>query len=245
MLVLTLGNVEYGLAWRVQRRLAEWRVRGAVGDLLLLLEHPPTITLGRGARSRHLLATPETLAREGIAVLEVDRGGDVTYHGPGQLVGYPILDLRARGGDLHRYLRDVEEALILALAGLGVQAGRLPPHTGVWVDGAKVAAIGVKVSRWVSMHGFALNVNPPMAHFGLIVPCGIADLPVASLASILGAPPAMEAAAAAVKTAFGRVFGPSRPGAPCADSLRALLAELDGPLREVLEPALDAAEEVC
>lgn len=188
-LLVHLGRVDYEAAWALQRALADDRRAGQLPDLLLLVEHPPTFTIGRGGSRAHLLAGPAELAALGAQVVEVDRGGDITYHGPGQLVGYPILDLLARGRDVHRYLRLLEEALIRALADLGLAAGRLPPHTGVWVGAEKIAAIGVKVSRGVTLHGFALNIAPDLTHFAAIIPCGIRDKGVTALAHALGAAP--------------------------------------------------------
>ena len=209
-----LGVVEYGAAWRLQQELAAQRLNGEIGDTLLLLEHPPTLTLGRAAHREHLLATPERLARENIAVVEVDRGGDITYHGPGQLVGYPILNLREppHKGDLHLYLRDLEETLIRALARFNVAATRFPGYTGVWAGmdtptPRKIAAIGIKFSRWITSHGFALNVCPDMAHFDLIVPCGIKDYGVTSLAQLSGGSPTVEDVVPPVIAAFRNVFG--------------------------------------
>ena len=187
------GLVPYEDGLARQRRLARRKIEGELeDDLVLLLEHEPVVTLGRGSESANLVAGPELLAAAGIATAEVERGGDVTYHGPGQLVGYPILDLQRWRKDLHWYLRQVEEALIVALAELGLTGFRVPGYTGVWVgdpDGAvspadraagrarKIASIGVHVSRWVTWHGFALNVTPePLEKFGLIVPCGIPDV---------------------------------------------------------------------
>jgi|SRR5579862_5472635 len=207
MTTLWLGTVEYAVAWQLQRELAVLRAESAVTDTLLLLEHPPTITLGRGARREHVLASPDLLREQGVSIHEVDRGGDVTYHGPGQLVGYPILDLNESGRDLHRYLRDVEAALIELLAVYGVSGRRFPLHTGVWTEDRKIAAIGVKVSRWITSHGFALNVNTALDDFELIVPCGIRDYGVTSIAAetCLALSPREVAPLAAA--AFRRVFG--------------------------------------
>jgi lipoyl(octanoyl) transferase len=195
------GRVRYadGLAW--QRELARARIEGELDrDVVLLLEHEPVVTLGRGARDGgHVLAAPDVLARLGVDVVEVERGGDVTYHGPGQLVGYPILDLGARRRDLHWYLRTLEQGLILALRELELEGFRAPAYTGVWVgdpesvssaagraagEARKIASIGVHVSRWVTWHGFALNVTrEPLEKFGLIVPCGIDEVRMTSLAA--------------------------------------------------------------
>src|SRR5579872_1439673 len=155
MRAVWLGRVEYGACWQLQRELAALRGAGRIGDVLLLVEHPATITLGRGARPEHVLASSDRLVRLGVAVHAIDRGGDVTYHGPGQIVGYPITDLTNRGRDLHAFLRQIEEALILALCDFGVAARRFAPHTGIWVGDRKIAAIGIKVSRWISKIGRA------------------------------------------------------------------------------------------
>ena len=204
-----LGLIDYQAAIELQRRLVDARKADQIPDQLLLLEHPPVITLGARTRNdrSHVLATEEGLKRLGIALHDAGRGGDVTYHGPGQLVGYPILDLRPDRCDVHRYVRDLEEALILAVAGFGVTAGRVEGLTGVWVGSDKLAAMGVRISRWVTSHGFALNVAPAMAHFDLIVPCGLRDRGVTSLARLLPAAPRMEAVHAAVTESFGSVFG--------------------------------------
>lgn len=172
--VVRLGSVPYLEAHALQRRLADRRISGELPhDILLLLEHEPTITLGRGTRDSSLPLSAEQLRARGLTVVEVERGGDVTWHGPGQLVGYPILDLNQHKPDLHWYLRKVEEALIAGLARLGIPAERNPGLTGVWTGGKKIASIGIHVRRWVTTHGFALNVTNDQAGFGLIVPCGI------------------------------------------------------------------------
>ena len=210
--VRRLGLVEYGAGLELQARLVEERRGAAIGDTLLLLEHPPVITLGVKTRGKqvNIVASPEVLAAEGVAVFETGRGGDITYHGPGQLVGYPILDLRPDRCDVHRYVRDIEEVLIIALRELGIESGRLAGRTGVWVgpDGReeKVAAIGVRISRWITSHGFALNVGTNLRHFQLIVPCGIADRGVTSLERLLGHAVAMPDVEDAVVRAFSRVF---------------------------------------
>jgi lipoyl(octanoyl) transferase len=206
-----LGRVEYEDGLVLQAELARARKAGAVPDLLVLLEHPPVITLGRGARPGHVLAPAEMLARRGVTVHETDRGGDVTYHGPGQLVGYPILDLSGARADVRAYVRSVEEGLLRALAGLGLGARRIERWPGVWLgeegrDARKVAAIGVHIARWVTTHGFALNVAPAMEDFALIVPCGIEEAGVTSLESELGRAPAWEAVEAEVVRAYGEVW---------------------------------------
>lgn len=178
-----LGLVPYGEALKLQRELVEERRTGRVPDLLLLLQHPPVITLGvkgDGGRS-NVLATAERLAELGVEVSETGRGGDVTYHGPGQIVGYPILDLKPDRCDVHRYVRDLEEVMIRVCADYGVTAGRINGLTGAWVGNEKIGAIGVRISRWITSHGFAFNVTTNLADFQLIVPCGITAHGVTSL----------------------------------------------------------------
>jgi lipoyl(octanoyl) transferase len=181
-----LGLVPYGEALALQRQLVEERRAGAIADQLLLVEHPPVLTLGvRGDGGRsHILATPEALASRGIEVFETGRGGDITYHGPGQIVGYPIINLKPDRCDVHRYVRDLEEVLIRVAADYGILAKRIEGLTGVWVGEDKLAAIGVRISRWITSHGFALNHATNLSHFDLIVPCGIADRGVTSLGSL-------------------------------------------------------------
>jgi len=206
--VKRLGVVEYEEALALQQRLVEDRKAGRIGDQLLLLEHPAVITLGVRARSdrSHVIATPEALSARGVGVFDTGRGGDVTYHGPGQLVGYPIIDLRPDRCDVHRYVRDLEEVLIRAVAAFGISATRIPGLTGIWVGDAKLAAIGVRISRWVTSHGFALNVNTQLSDFELIVPCGISDKSVTSMERLLGRSVRMETVEDGVIAAFGRVF---------------------------------------
>jgi lipoyl(octanoyl) transferase len=185
-----LGAVAYGDALRLQQQLVEERRAGRVPDLLLLLQHPPVITLGvkgDGGRS-NILATDARLAELGIEVSETGRGGDVTYHGPGQIVGYPILDLKPDRCDVHRYVRDLEETMIRVCADYGLDAGRLKGLTGVWTGGQKIGAIGVRISRWITSHGFAFNVTTNLQHFQMIVPCGISDRGVTSLENATGRP---------------------------------------------------------
>ncbi|MBI4872307.1 MAG: lipoyl(octanoyl) transferase LipB [Candidatus Riflebacteria bacterium] len=202
-----LGRVPYREAWELQRRLFEERAHGAVGDTLLLMEHPPTITLGRSAKREHVLAGPEDLARRGVEVVEIDRGGDVTFHGPGQLVGYPILDLSPLMPDVQKYVRALEEVMLRVSAGCGVPAGRVPGMSGIWSGDAKIGAIGVKVKQWITMHGFALNVNAELAGFGLIVPCGLAGKSVTSLHLLAGHPLDAEEVRTMTVSAFAEVFG--------------------------------------
>lgn len=178
-----VGRIGYDEALELQRALVEDRRAGRVADLLLLVEHPHVLTLGvRGDGGRgHILATAERLQSLGVSVHETGRGGDITYHGPGQIVGYPILDLRPDRCDVHRYVRDLEEAMIRTLADYRINAGRVKGLTGVWVGADKIAAIGVRISRWITSHGFAFNVSTDLDYFNLIVPCGIADRGVTSL----------------------------------------------------------------
>lgn len=192
----------------MQYALAERRQRGEIPDTLLLLEHPSVITLGRGSREADLLTDEADLKARGIAVERVDRGGEISYHGPGQLVGYPILDLRGHGQDLHRYLRDLEEMIIQTLAVYGLQGERVPRRTGVWVQDRKIAALGIKVSRWVSMHGWALNITTDLTPFRRdIVPCGISDRDVTSLAELLpGQTPARAEVEKTLLAAFAEIF---------------------------------------
>jgi lipoyl(octanoyl) transferase len=187
LLVRDLGRGRYQEVLELQRQLCRQRLAGQLqDDLLLLVEHEPVFTLGRGTRATSLPLPAAELERRGIAVHEVERGGDVTYHGPGQLVGYPILDLRGFRPDLHWYLRQLEAALILALGTLGIAAERNPGRTGVWTGGRKIASIGVHVKQWITFHGFALNVTTDLGPFGLIVPCGIPDVVMTSVARELG-----------------------------------------------------------
>ena len=186
--VRRLGVVPYAEALALQRSLVEERREGRVPDLLLLLQHPPVITLGvkgDGGRS-NVVADSLRLSELGVGISETGRGGDVTYHGPGQIVGYPILDLRPDRCDVHRYIRDLEEVMIRVCADYGVPAGRIQGLTGAWVGNDKIGAIGVRVSRWITSHGFAFNVNTDLRHFDLIVPCGIANRGVTSLQHAVG-----------------------------------------------------------
>ena len=184
--VRRLGRVAYAEGLELQSKLVDERKAGRIPDTLLLLEHPPVFTLGRNARAEHVLLPPEVLRARGFDVFEVGRGGDVTYHGPGQIVGYPILDLAPDRCDVHRYVRDLEEVMLRTCADFGVAAGRVAGLTGVWVGDEKVGAIGVRISRWVTSHGFALNVSTDLHPFTLIVPCGIAGHGVTSLARLVG-----------------------------------------------------------
>jgi lipoyl(octanoyl) transferase len=202
--VRRLGRVSYAEALELQRTLVEDRRAGRVGDVLLLVEHPHVITLGtrRETARANVLVTPERLAALGVELHETGRGGDVTYHGPGQLVGYPILNLKPDRADVYDYVRNLESVMIRASARFGVAAGRIEGLTGAWVGGSKIGAIGVRISRWITSHGFAYNVNTDLDYFNLIVPCGIRDHGVTSLARELGRPVEMAEAEQAVVEEF-------------------------------------------
>lgn len=202
-----LGRVDYLTAWDLQKVLAAQRREATIPDTLLLLEHdPPVITLGRAWQSDHLLVTPDELQKMGIQLVETDRGGDITYHAPGQLIGYPILDLRWHGRDVHLYLRRLEETLIRTVRRLGIEGERKEGLTGVWVGEEKLAAMGIKVSHWVTMHGFALNVSTDLSAFRLIIPCGIRDKGVTSLARLLGREITPHELIPLITDAFAEVF---------------------------------------
>lgn len=248
--VLYLGLVDYLTALDLQQTLVRLVKEGRVGHSLLLLEHPPVITLGRNATQDNIVASPDFLASQGIQLHETDRGGDVTFHGPGQLVGYPVFDLRRftpRLGAVE-FVRKVEEALIRACGGLGILTHRIAGMTGVWTDEpAKIAAIGVHISRGVTSHGFALNVSTNLDYFKLIVPCGIADKPVTSLERELAAPgatrrtPSLEEAAELVARNFGHVFATQTLWLESLDSL--LVSPQDVPARAPDEVRRLAGEE--
>lgn len=201
-----LGRTDYRECWSLQQHLCEERRAGRIPDTLLLTEHDPVYTIGRTGNDHHLLAGEEELRARAIPLVHNDRGGDITYHGPGQLVGYPILDLHGYYLDLHRYLRDLEEVIIQTLELYGVKAGRNLDYTGVWINGEKVCAIGIRTSRWITMHGFALNVTTDLSPFDRIIPCGIFERGVTSLAHILGRSVPLEEVGGHVTAAFGAVF---------------------------------------
>jgi lipoyl(octanoyl) transferase len=216
-----LGVVPYADALEMQRGLVDQRKAGRIGDTLLLLQHPHVVTIGvKKDGRRHIVATPERLAQLGVEVFETGRGGDVTYHGPGQLVGYPIIDLNPDRRDVHRYVRDLEEVMIRVSADFGLEAGRIEGLSGTWIDPStrearsgqaeKIGAIGVRISRWITSHGFAFNVSTDIDFFKLIVPCGIADHGVTSLAARLGQAPPMAEVEERVAHHFCEVFGRSR-----------------------------------
>ncbi len=209
--VVALGTVEYQAAWELQEELAAARAAGEIGDTLLLLEHPHTYTFGTRGKREHLLVPEDQLRAEGVAILDVDRGGDVTYHGPGQLVGYPIIRLKDYGLGCVRYIRCLEELLITVAESYGLEASRQRGYTGVWVGDAKLAAIGTKVDRnGVTRHGFALNISTNLRRFEQIIPCGIRDKAVCSLESLLGRPvvaaEALERTAGALRKLFAERY---------------------------------------
>ncbi|MGH9311481.1 MAG: lipoyl(octanoyl) transferase LipB [Vicinamibacterales bacterium] len=203
-----LGLVPYADGLSLQKALVEERKAGRIPDQLLLLQHPPVITLGAKVRNdrSHVLLGPAALDAAGVELFEAGRGGDVTYHGPGQLVGYPIFDLRPDRCDVHRYVRDLEQVMIEAAASFGVEAGRVDGLTGAWVGRDKLAAIGVRISRWITSHGFAFNVTTDLSHFDFIVPCGIADRGVTSLGRLLGRTVPLEDVEPPIIRAFEAVF---------------------------------------
>lgn len=217
-----LGQIDYPAALDLQRARVEARKAGRIPDTLLLLEHPHVYTLGRNARRENILASPERLAKLGAAVFETDRGGDVTYHGPGQLVGYPIFDLNGYRRDVRWYMRSLEDAFIRVAGGYGIQARRIDGLTGVWVGDAKLVAMGVHISRWVTSHGFAFNVSTDLSYFERIVPCGLPDKGVTSLEKLLSRRIEMDDAAERVVEAVGTVFHLEMRRAVSAESLRSL-----------------------
>jgi lipoyl(octanoyl) transferase len=186
VLFCRLGTVDYAAAHRLQKQLQAKRIAGEVPDTVLLLEHPPVLTMGRSAKEQHIIAQPHVLEAQGISVHEVGRGGDVTYHGPGQLVAYPIIDLKPDRRDVRKYMWSLEEAMIRTCKEFGLSATRIGGLNGAWIGDRKVGAVGVRISRWVTMHGLALNANSDLSHYELIVPCGIQDKAVTSISAELG-----------------------------------------------------------
>lgn len=225
--VVDLGFTSYGEAWDLQKRLFQDRCAGLIGDVLLLTEHEHVFTLGRNSSENHLLANADERRQLGAEVFHIDRGGDITYHGPGQLVGYPILDLNNYYLDTHRYLRDLEEVIVRTLADYRIDGKREEGYTGVWVGGDKIAAIGVKVSRWVTMHGFALNVNTDVSYFDRIIPCGIFNKGVTSMERVLRRKVEVREVTEKLVNNFGQVF--------CVKPVRGLKEELINTQRH--EPA--------
>jgi len=209
---LALGRTKYADAWDIQKKLFAARAEGRIGDVLVLTEHDPVYTLGKGANENHVLAGAAELQSRNIDLHRIDRGGDVTFHGPGQLVGYPILDLNCHYLDVHRYLRDLEEVLIRTLAEYHIEAGRSEGYTGVWTRGEKIAAIGVKMQRWITMHGFAPNVSTDLSYFDRIIPCGIFHKGVTTMELATGGPMTMDDVAGAVIRNFESVFNVAAHG---------------------------------
>jgi len=205
--VVALGLTDYKTTWDLQRQLFDLRVAGKGSDVLILNEHNHVYTLGKSSNADHLLAGTSELRTRGAEVFQIDRGGDITYHGPGQLVGYPILDLNNYYNDVHRYLREIEEVLIRTLSDFGITACRDSDYTGVWVGSDKIAAIGVKVSHWTTMHGFALNINTDLSYFDRIIPCGIFHRGVTSMQQILGKEISLTDVSQSITMHFGEVFG--------------------------------------
>ncbi|MEO8881576.1 MAG: lipoyl(octanoyl) transferase LipB [Gemmatimonadaceae bacterium] len=224
MHVVHLGLVPYARALELQRAVARARISGEIAhDVLLLLEHPPVVTLGRSSKAQNLVASPAMLEARGVELFEAERGGDVTFHGPGQLVGYPIVNLRGHKQDLHWYLRQVEAVLMHALETIGIPAERSEGRTGVWTNDRKIASIGVHARDWVTWHGFALNVSTDLSYFDLMVPCGLAGVTMTSVEKELGAgAPNLATVADIVAQAFGESFS-RMPVAVDAEALDAML----------------------
>ncbi len=206
VLVANIGLTDYREAWQLQRAIFDTRVEGQIRDVLLLTEHNHVYTIGKSGNENHLLASDEELKQKKVDVYKIDRGGDITYHGTGQLVGYPILDLKNYYLDVHRYLRDLEEVIIRTLAAYGIRGTRQEKMTGVWVNDEKIAAIGIKVSRWVTMHGFAFNVKPDLSFFDRIIPCGIFHKGVTSMENILSKEIDINEVAQQLIKSFAEVF---------------------------------------
>jgi lipoate-protein ligase B len=206
LLAVNLGRTKYADAWELQKQIFSARHNRRISDVLLLTEHDHVYTLGKAADGNHLLAREEELLKKGVDVFWIDRGGDITYHGPGQIVGYPIIDLNQQYNDIHRYLRDIEEVIIRTLREYGIVAGREPDYTGVWVKDEKIAAIGVKVSKWITMHGFAFNINTDLSYFERIIPCGIFHKGVTRLQDLLQTSVALEDVQQKLITHFASLF---------------------------------------
>jgi len=207
--VYQLGLIAYSEAYHLQTKLLYQRARGKIKDTLVLLEHPPTITIGKSGKMENVLASKSQLSKEGISVLLVDRGGDVTYHGPGQLVGYPIIDLKNRGKDVHRYVYDLEDVILRTISDFGLKCSRDIAHAGVWAEEEEIAAIGLKIRWWISMHGFALNVTPELKHFSFINPCGFANRKATSMSKLLSQDVPMESVIERLLAQFSHVFNTS------------------------------------
>jgi len=207
MWVVRLGRMGYEECLELQREVARQRISGAIPqDVLLLVEHPPVVTLGRASKQKNMISSPDFLRSRGVELFEVERGGDVTFHGPGQLVGYPVFDLKRHKQDLHWYLRSVEEAIIRIIGEYGIPGERSTGYTGVWTRGRKIASIGVHARDWVTWHGFALNVTTDLSYFDLIVPCGIVGVEMTSIVKETGLAPGLEEVSSLAAQHFGEVF---------------------------------------
>lgn len=204
--VYQLGRIGYREAYYLQEQLLQQRVSGCIGDTLLILEHPPTITIGKSGKLQNILVSHQQLQNSGISIVSTDRGGDVTYHGPGQLIGYPIIDLRDRGKNVRRYVHDIEEVIVRTLNDLGIKGDRNESHPGVWVGNEQIAAIGLRTKMGVSMHGFALNVNTDLEKFSLINPCGCSDIKATSCSRLLSREVSMAEVTTVLLTHFSEVF---------------------------------------
>lgn len=215
LVVEWLGRRPYGEVLEMQRAMAAERIAGTRPDTLLLVEHEPVVTLGRSTKREHLLLSEKALAARGVELFDIERGGDVTFHGPGQLVGYPIFDLQQHRQDLHWYLRQLEQVLIDTLAVYDVKGGRVDKYTGVWVDDRKIASIGVHARSWVTWHGFALNVSTDLSYFDLMVPCGIGGVTMTSLVREANRPISLDAVSRQVFAAFADAFD-LRPSTPAS-----------------------------
>lgn len=207
--VRNMGRQDYRKMWELQKELFTKRLADEIPDTLLLVEHDPVFTIGRTGSDVNIRAGRKFVEQSGIPVVDIDRGGDITWHGPGQLVGYPILRLENYYRDVHRYLRDLEETIIRSLERFGISAGRTDGMTGVWIDGRKIAAIGVKVTRWITMHGFALNVSNELSHFDMIIPCGIRDRQVTTMSNYLDREVDLNEVAAVLTEEFRSLFVPA------------------------------------
>lgn len=205
--ILNLDIIPYEEAFDLQKKLVELRIQDKINDTLILLEHPPVFTITRKDTIKNILVSPDKLKEKGISVCKTNRGGDITYHGLGQLVGYPIMDLKEHGKDLHKYIRNIEEMIINLLIDYGISAHRDKRHPGVWVEEEKIAAIGISVkSSWITMHGFSLNINPDLDHYSLIVPCGITDRGITSLSKLLGTSVSQKEVREKLIEHYGEVF---------------------------------------
>jgi len=207
LLYCNLGLIDYKEAWDLQKETYELRVENKIPDVLYLLEHPNTYTFGKSADHKNLVGSEEYLNSNKISVYDIDRGGDITYHGPGQIVGYPIISLENWQQDTHKYLRALEETIISTCAEYDIAGGRVPKYTGVWVEDRKIAAIGIKVTRWVTMHGFAFNVNTDLSFFKGIIPCGISDKDVTSIKRETGGEINMDDVKPKIVNHFKEIFG--------------------------------------